>query len=48
MNRREFLGLAALPLAQLLDHKDLRRLPGISPADSERGDCDCADDAETA
>jgi alpha-galactosidase len=28
MNRREFLELAALPLAQLLDQKDLRRLPG--------------------
>ena len=28
MNRREFLELAALPLAQLLDQKDLRRSPG--------------------
>jgi hypothetical protein len=28
MNRREFLELAALPLAQLLDQTDLRRLPG--------------------
>ena len=27
MNRREFLELAALPLAQLPDQKDLRRLP---------------------
>ena len=27
MNRREFLALAALPLSQLLDQKDLRRLP---------------------
>jgi alpha-galactosidase len=28
MNRREFLELAALPLAQQLDRQDLRRLPG--------------------
>ena len=28
MNRREFLGLAALPLAQLLDQKDVRAIAG--------------------
>jgi alpha-galactosidase len=39
MNRREFLALAALPLAQLLDHKDLRRLPGaVTGVDGRRLD----------
>ena len=39
MNRREFLELAAIPLAQLLDRQDLRRSPGaVIATDGRRAD----------
>ena len=39
MNRREFLELAALPLAQFVDRRDLRQSPGVVIAsDGRRAD----------